>query len=137
LSGKERNGQSTGRLWEQRFKSVLVENGTAAPGETDPDDSDTDDDGTDDHTEVRLGLAPLNPTSFFRALIESAPPGGYELRWPSQPGLTFTIRHSADLSTPLSGWTTVSGVPAAGAGNESTWTYHGSDSRQFFVIELE
>jgi arylsulfatase A-like enzyme len=112
-------------------------NGLRDPGETDPDDGDTDDDGSDDHTEVRLGLNPLNPTSFFRALIRPALPGGYELRWPSQPGLTFTIRHCADLSTPLSGWTTVSGVPSAGSGNESTWIYNGPDARRFFTIELE
>ncbi|MCH7226886.1 sulfatase-like hydrolase/transferase [Haloferula sp. A504] len=112
-------------------------NGLLDPGETDPDDRDTDGDGSDDHTELRLGLDPLNPTKFFRAMIGPAPSNGFELRWPSQPGLTFTIRHSADLATPPLGWTTVTGVPAAASGDESTWTYAGPDTRRFFVIELE
>ncbi len=112
-------------------------NGLLDPGETDPDDGDTDGDGSDDHTEVRLGLDPLNPGSFFRAMIGPAPSTGFELRWPSQPGLTFTIRHSSDLATPSSSWTTVTGVPAAASGNESTWTYAGPGSRRFFLIELE
>ena len=70
-------------------------------------------------------------------MIGPAPASGYELQWPSQPGLTFTIRHSPDLTTPPSSWTAVTGVPAAASGNETTWTYNGADSRQFFVIELE
>lgn len=112
-------------------------NGLLDAGETDPDDRDTDGDGSDDHTESRLGLDPLNPGSYFRTMIGPAPSTGFELRWPSQPGLTFTIRHSSDLTTPLSSWTAVNGVPAAASGNESTWTYAGYDTRRFFIIELE
>jgi hypothetical protein len=112
-------------------------NGLRDPGETDPDDSDSDDDRTDDFSESRLGLDPLSPTSFFRSVIGPAPSGGYQLRWPSRPGLSFTIRHSADPSAPLAAWTRVAGVPAAASGTETIWTYPGSDARRFFVIELE
>ena len=112
-------------------------NGLIDPGETDPDDSDTDNDGTDDQSEIRLGLDPLQSTSFFRAMIGPAPASGFELSWPSQPGLTFTIYHSAELSPPLSSWTTLTGVSASASGSETSWTYDGSGSRRFFVIELD
>ena len=112
-------------------------NGLLDSGETDPDDSDTDGDGTDDHSETRLGLDPLDSSTFFRTMIGPAPESGFEIRWPSQPGLTFTIRHSAELSTPLSGWTTVIGVPAAASGDETLWSYDGTGTRRFFVIGLE
>ena len=98
---------------------------------------DLDGDGSDDHTELRLGLDPLNPSSFFRAMSGPDPSSGFELQWPSQPGLTFTIRHSSILATEPSSWTAVTGVPAAASGSESTWTYAGPDTRRFFIIELE
>lgn len=112
-------------------------NGLVDPGETNPDNDNSDGDATPDGGELRLGLDPLNPSSFFRTMIGPAPAGGFQIRWPSQPGLTFTIRHSADLGAPLSNWTKVNGIPAAASGNETTWTYEGPDARRFFVIVLE
>lgn len=115
----------------------LNANGLVDAGETDPDDADTDDDGTDDFSEIRLGLDPLDRSRFFRALIGPAPAGGRELRWPSQPGLTFRILHSSDLSAPLASWTELTGIPADAVADETTWTYEGTESRRFFIIELE
>jgi arylsulfatase A-like enzyme len=112
-------------------------NGLIDPGETAPDKADSDEDGTDDFSEVRLGLDPLKPGSYFRSLIGSDPAGGRTLSWPSQPGLSFRIHHSSDLTAPMGTWTTVSGIPAAAASSETTWTYNGSENQRFFIIELD
>ncbi|QQL45862.1 sulfatase-like hydrolase/transferase [Sulfuriroseicoccus oceanibius] len=112
------------------------QNGLVDPGETDPDNDNTDGDNVPDGDEARLGTDPLDAASRFDVLPIRHADGSIELRWPSAPGATFTIRSSHDLSD----WSTVvaDAVPAAGAGAvETSYVFAAGESgRRFFQVEL-
>lgn len=96
---------------------------------------DADGDGSSNLTEYRLALDPANGASRFAASSAGNPATGVILTWPSQPGLTFTVRSSPDLSD----WTTLEAtVPASGSPATTTsWTSGvPSGAMRFFRIEL-
>ena len=111
-------------------------NGLVDPGETSPDDADTDADGSDDHSEVRLGLDPLDPGQFFRLRVQDGGAGAVELAWPSRPGLTFDVRSNTNLEESVSLWSVDSGIPAASGSNETTRGYPTTSQQAFFAVEL-
>jgi hypothetical protein len=54
----------------------------------------------------------MSGSSLFQVTQAGAPAAGITLTWPSQPGLTFTVRSSANLDD----WSTIEAtVPAAGS----------------------
>ncbi len=116
----------------------VTRNGVVEPGETDADNPDTDGDGTPDGAEVRLGLDPLDPADFFRAHFRSLPDGKVALAWPSQPGVSFTVRASEDLVD----WSQIlaAGLPAAPAPAVETILLLDRDSTaaaRFYRVALE
>jgi hypothetical protein len=96
---------------------------------------DPDGDGSRNRVEYLLGLDPNRGSERFAAVATGTPGSGITLTWPSQPGLTFTIRSSTDLTD----WTTIEAtVPAAASPAAiSTWTSPPSPgSRKFYRIEF-
>ena len=68
----------------------------------------------DNHTEYRLGLVPNSGRSRFAAVHTA----GGTIEWPSQPGTSFKIERSINLST----WTELLPAPVTGAGSTTTYT---------------
>ena len=104
-----------------------------APGGAPADDFDGD--GSSNLTEFALGLDPTDGASRFAAGQSGTPAAGLTLTWPSQPGLTFTVRSSTDLTD----WSTVEAtVPAAAAPATTTsWTSGPpAGPRRFFRVEF-
>jgi hypothetical protein len=101
-----------------------------APGD------DFDSDGTSNETERALGLLPNNSNSSFTIGTSGIPEVGMVFTWPSQPGLVFTVKSSADLSD----WSfTEATVPAAQAPATTTsWTVPPTtgETKKFFRVEL-
>ncbi|HEY1122719.1 MAG TPA: LamG-like jellyroll fold domain-containing protein, partial [Haloferula sp.] len=87
----------------------------AAQNITDPslraESADPDGDGTSNLTEFKLGLNPMNGTSFFAGHLS-----GSTITWPAASGVQFTIQRS----TTLGSWSDVATVTATGA--TGTWT---------------
>lgn len=78
---------------------------------------DAEGDGTSNLAEYRLGLNPVSGSSLFQVTQTGTPASGITLTWPSQPGLTFTVRSSANLTD----WSTIEAtVPAAASPATST-----------------
>lgn len=104
-----------------------------APGGGPGDDYDGD--GTANATELAIALDPTDGNSRFAATQSGSPAAGITLTWPSQPGLTFTVRSSTDLTD----WSTVvATVPAADAPATATsWTSGPLvGPRRFFRVEF-
>jgi hypothetical protein len=113
-------------------------NGLRDAGETDPDDADTDDDGSDDHTEVRLGLDPLDPGEAFTLWFNGITGNDISLRWPSAPGTLFNIRSTTNLSTAAELWSVVAtNVPAHAVESETSRVLNSGDKRRFYKVELQ
>ncbi|MCH7229105.1 sulfatase-like hydrolase/transferase, partial [Haloferula sp. A504] len=111
-------------------------NGLVDAGETNPDNDNSDGDNATDGEEAQLGTEPLDPNSFF--FLRGVPQldGSINLIWPSQPGASFEIRSSPDLSD----WSTVvdPDVPAANPGNMTTYMVPATASpRKFYRIVLK
>ena len=72
--------------------------------------NDFDGDGTNNGVEYVLKLTPNSGVSRFAVIPTGDPATGLTLSWPSQPGITFTVRSSADMTD----WSFVEAtVPAA------------------------
>lgn len=96
---------------------------------------DPDGDGSRNLVEFLLGLDPNDGAERFAASVAGTPAAGLTLTWPSQPGLTFTVRSSTDLTD----WTTVEAtLPAADAPATTTsWTSGPLvGPRRFFRVEF-
>ena len=109
-------------------------NGLVDPGETDPDSDDTDGDNIDDGSEQRIGLDPLDASSFFYLRSIQHPDGTLEGFWPSAPGATFRVESGSDLA----GWPTTlaTGLPAA-PGDETSFDFGQVGDRRFYRVALE
>ncbi len=128
--GSDGDGDGMDDAWETAyFGSTTAANGGAT--------EDFDGDGTDNLTEFRLGLVPNDPTSRFaiRTTDTNGPTGGYSFSWPSQEGVTFTIRRSVNLSS----WSDIAtNVEAAAGADETTYTDSTAPSgKAFYRVELE
>lgn len=97
---------------------------------------DADGDAATNVVEQRLGLNPRSGDSAFRVSQSGSPTAGIHLTWPSQPGLSFTIRSSTDLAD----WSTIEAtVPAAAAPATTTsWTSGAAPAtgRRFYRVEF-
>lgn len=92
-----------------------------------PDD-DADGDGTTNFVEYRLGLNPVDGSSFFLASWE-----GTGLTWPAAEGLVFRIHRSTTLAE--GSWEPVGEVTATGA--SATWSDPEAPAgRAFYRVEL-
>jgi hypothetical protein len=105
------------------------------PGISDAsDDADPDLDGVPNRLEFLLGWDPADGSSRFS--IRSGAnhgPAGMDLRWPSAPGLVFTVRSSRDLHD----WSTIEAV-IFGETGETEATFQTSPSvegRKFHRVE--
>jgi arylsulfatase A-like enzyme len=111
-------------------------NGLVDAGETDPDDADSDDDLLRDGDEVTLGLNPLDAAEYFRVHIQPNDANHLQLAWPSQPGLSFAIRHSASLGSPVASWPIHEPDIAAMTGDETLHSLPDTTNGPFFSVEL-
>jgi len=110
-------------------------NGIVDAGETDPDNDNSDNDNITDGEEAQLGTDPLDPNSYFFLTGNPQANGSTLLTWPSQPGTSFEVRSSTDLSD----WSTLidPNVPAADPGTSTSYTIPASTSPQeFYRISL-
>ncbi|CAA6692115.1 MULTISPECIES: sulfatase-like hydrolase/transferase [unclassified Lentimonas] len=111
--------------------------GLVGLNETNADDEDTDDDGTDDYTERRLNLDPRDANSHFAVRVASTGSESLDLAWPSAPGLSFNVRSSDDLSTPVEDWEALFENVAADASLSETIKDVPIDGdKAFFSVEL-
>jgi hypothetical protein len=111
-------------------------NGLVDAGETNPDNDNSDGDNIPDGAELQIGTNPLDPNSFFYLHGNPQPDGSIQLTWPSQPGATFEIRSSTDLSD----WSTVvdDDVPAAGSGSTTSYPIPASAApKEFYRVQLK
>lgn len=111
-------------------------NGLVDPGETDPDNDNSDNDNINDGAELRLGTDPLDPNSSFYLRGDPQPDGSLSLTWPSQPGTSFEVRSSTDLSD----WSTLieANYPADDPGTSTSYTTPASaEPREFYRIGLK
>lgn len=105
------------------------------------DDSmdDLDSDGTDNLTEFRLGLIPNDSASRFAIeLSDTDPSDGFTFSWPSQPGVSFTIRRTTDLmdSEVLETGLSAEAAPASSTSYTDTSAVP-EEGRAFYTVELE
>lgn len=96
-------------------------------------DADADNDGSTNLTELRLGLSPTRSAESFRATVapNAGVGGGYTATWPTQPGLSFKVYRSTEL-TPGS-WTLLATLVGTGTYTDLT----PPPSRAFYRVELE
>jgi hypothetical protein len=92
------------QVWRLANFGTIADSGDAA------DAADPDADGTPNATEFRLGLAPNDGASAFRASGMQTGEG-FQITWPSAEGATFEVRRSSDLDGP---WELVGTVIGAG-----------------------
>ena len=111
-------------------------NGLIDAGETDPDNEDSDGNNTSDGAEVQIGTDLLDPGNYFFLAAEPQSNVTMLLTWPSQPGTSFEIRSSIDLS----GWSTIvaPNVPAADSGQTTRFsTPEFIDALKFYRVSLK
>jgi arylsulfatase A-like enzyme len=111
-------------------------NGLVDPGETDPDNDNSDNDNITDGGELKLGLDPLDPNSFFYLTGDRQANGSMLVTWPSQPGTSFEIQSSTDLGD----WSTLieANYPADDPGTSTSYTVPASaEPREFYRIGLK
>jgi autotransporter-associated beta strand protein len=89
--------------------------------------ADPDADGTSNHAEFRLGLAPRDGASAFRASL-----AGRTLTWPSAPGIVFTVKRSLTLD---GGWDVVGSV-IGGPGATATFVDPAALDQAFYRVEF-
>ena len=97
--------------------------------------ADYDHDGTSNLAEFRLGLIPNNGTSRFAVAITGNPASGLTLTWPSQAGLSFSVKSSTDLAS----FSTLEATVAASTSPAITtsWTSGPvADPRKFYRVEF-
>ena len=99
-------------------------------------EADKDGDGTSNQAEFLLGLVPVDPNSRFAATLLGTPATGLTLTWPSQPGLTFTVKSSTDLA----GWPATEATVPADAAPATTTSWSTGPfvpaGKKFFRVEL-
>lgn len=111
-------------------------NGIVDHGETDPDNDNSDNDNITDGGELQIGTDPLDPNSFFYLTGDLQANGSILLTWPSQPGTSFEIQSSTDLSD----WSTLieANHPADDPGSSTSYTTPASaEPREFYRIGLK
>ena len=84
------------------------------------------------------GVSGAGPAGAFMATIAAAvdPDSGYDIRWPSQSGATYTLFTSLDLDTPIESWTEVeAGIEPTPPQN--TYNIPADGPRRFYVVQEE
>ncbi len=100
------------------------------------DSTDKDQDNTPDWQEYRLKMNPLDPKERFKLGIKSSKQDGVSLRWPSQPGLTFRVHYSHDLSLPRDEWESIDTSTTSEEAILSLLEPSDDGTRAFYTVEL-
>jgi glycosidase len=121
----------TGALGQTLYATVIALNNAGIAGPASPSSAgvllldpavDNDGDGMSNGSEGVAGTNPLNPNSLLRILNLGA--GGALLTWSSEPGKTYQVQATTNLSQPFAEW---SGVLPSG-GYQTTYTNPAPDA---------
>jgi hypothetical protein len=107
------DGDTLTDTWEMENFGDLDETGSG----------DTDNDGLTHYVEFRIGSNPNSAASGRSATLEGQPATGFDITFPTVPGLLYQVRYSNSL-TPAD-WQPL-GSPVAGDGNDKTVTDSGT-----------
>jgi hypothetical protein len=122
------DGDGLADLWEQLHFGSLSAN---------PSD-DPDGDGLNNLGEFRAGTDPLDAQSRFEVVEVAEVPGGFAVRWSSQPERSYRVRRASTLLAAPTDYEVVqAGLAATPPMNEFVDTTVGAGTEFFYLIEIE